>query len=46
MDPGCIRVGSHYRYLRRGKEHPMSGLQLWIAPVRNAVWVTAHFGHR
>jgi hypothetical protein len=24
----------------------MSVLQLWIAPVRNAVWVTARFGHR
>jgi hypothetical protein len=29
-----------------GRSSDMSGLQLWIAPVRNAVWVTAHFGHR
>jgi hypothetical protein len=21
-------------------------LQLWLAPVRNTVWVAAHFGHR
>jgi len=21
-------------------------LQIWLAPVRNSVWVAAHFGHR
>jgi hypothetical protein len=21
-------------------------LKLWLAPVRNTVWVAAHFGHR
>jgi hypothetical protein len=28
------------------REEPMRSGNVWFAPVRNLVWVAAHFGHR
>jgi hypothetical protein len=34
------------RYQAGGNTMLVGGLQLWLAPVRNAVWVAARFGYR
>jgi hypothetical protein len=31
---------------KEGRMRQDLGLQVWLAPVRNTVWVAAHFGHR
>jgi hypothetical protein len=44
-EPHRLRSGVD---MKGTKEDGMEGfrLQLWLAPVRNTVWVAAHFGHR
>ncbi|HLY82495.1 MAG TPA: hypothetical protein VKQ71_05895 [Acidimicrobiales bacterium] len=40
-----IGSGSRARSQGDAMEHDFD-LQLWLAPVRNTVWVAARFGHR
>jgi hypothetical protein len=41
--PGPVRVTYHRR---RGDAMADLARTVWTAPVRNLVWVAAHFGHR
>jgi hypothetical protein len=41
--PGPVRV-THHR--RMGDAMADLARTVWTAPVRNLVWVAAHFGHR
>ena len=43
LGPGPIRVPHHRR---RGDAMADLARTVWTAPVRNLVWVAAHFGHR
>ena len=43
LGPGPARVHHHRR---RGDAMADLARTVWTAPVRNLVWVAAHFGHR
>ena len=43
LGPGPIRAHHHRR---RGDAMADLARTVWTAPVRNLVWVAAHFGHR
>lgn len=44
--PSLVRTARHHRPITKGDAMVDLDRTVWTAPVRNAVWVAARFGHR